>query len=125
MPDLSNDALWHPVYEGSTSVTGQPTRENKIPPIPLAIPFINRYFRAYVETSNPRWYYGGRVTLNIGSINNPSPIYATNRKLVLRKWALLDFSLIEGANSSQFHLIYEPPWWFPDINLAIYQYQEF
>lgn len=124
MPDLSNDAQWYPVFEGSTSVNGRPTRENKIPPIPLTIPFVNRYFRCYVQTSNLKWYYGGRVILYIGSINTPAPIYATNRKLILKKWTLLDFPLIEGANSSQFYLVYEPPWWFADVNLAIYQYQE-
>jgi hypothetical protein len=125
MPDLSNDNLWHPVYEGSTTLSGEPSKGNKIPAISFPIPFINQFFRCYVQTSNPNYYYGGIVILNIGSVSAASPIYATSRKLVLKKWRLLEFPLIEqGGVNSQFHLVYDPPWWFTDVNLAIYQYQE-
>lgn len=125
MPDLSNDDLWYPVYEGSLTLTGEPSKINKISAISFPIPFISKYFRCYVETSNINYYYGGIIILNVGSISASSPIYATSRKLVLRKWRLLDFPLIEqGGVNSQFHLNYQSPWWFTDVNLAVYQYQE-
>ncbi|HEY9865777.1 MAG TPA: hypothetical protein V6D21_16525 [Candidatus Obscuribacterales bacterium] len=120
MPDLSNSSLWYPICNETLNKTG----EDRIQPFSFPVLFSNRFLKIYATTTDTTLRYGGSISLMIGSINSPTPIYSTKRNLILNQWKLIDLILIEQAVSSQFYLIYSVPWWFVDVHLQVYQYQE-
>lgn len=127
MPQFSNEEHWELIADETRSVAGTPARDNAIAPLLLPIPYLSPYFKAFISilNNNRPWYYGGRFVLYVGNVESPVPVYATSRKMLLNDWKLLEFPhLATASQGSQFYFQYEPPWWFPNISLTMYQYIE-
>jgi hypothetical protein len=127
MPQFSNDENWELVADESRAIVGTIARDNAIAPILFPVPFLSPWFKAFIAVldNNRPWYYGGRFILYAGNLQSDVPIYLTSRKMLLNEWKLLDFPhLANASQGSQFFIQYEPPWWFPNVSVTIYQYVE-
>ncbi|NER02650.1 MAG: hypothetical protein F6K17_08430 [Okeania sp. SIO3C4] len=124
MVDLSNEDAWTLIARESRAVSGAPSFLNRIPSILMVIPFISEYFKIFVDSPNGRssWNWAGRLYLYIGGIENFSPAYYSSTGIILNEWRIVYFPGILFAQQS--HLLFEPPYWMPDINIELYQYQE-
>ncbi len=124
MVDLSNDSSWQSIANEQRSVSGTPGYFNRIPNIIMPIPFASQYFKIFANTVTGKqsWNYAGRLYLYIGSVNDFTPEYFSSTGILLNEWRVVDFPGI--LKSQQSHLSFEAPYWMPDINLEIYQYQE-
>ncbi|MGB3514671.1 MAG: hypothetical protein WBA93_36765 [Microcoleaceae cyanobacterium] len=124
MVDLSNDSNWQLIAEEQRNISGTPGYFNKIPNIIMPIPFINEYFKVFANTVNGKstWNYAGRLYLYIGSVNDFAPEYFSSTGIILNEWRIVHFPGV--LLTQQSHLSFEPPYWMPDIDLEVYQYQE-
>ncbi len=124
MVDLSNDFNWQLIAEETRNVSGKPGYYNRISNIIMPIPFSSQYFKIFASTTNGKdtWKWAGRLYLYIGSVNNFVPGYFNSTGIILDEWRIVDFPGV--LKTMEAHLAFESPYWMPDINIAIYQYQE-
>lgn len=118
MPDLSNESQWQEIVNFDLSKsTGDISY-----PFPLL--YLNKYLKAIATTPLDANLFAGRLSLMIGSINSNNPCFATQGSMQFNRARLFQWDLLESASSSQFHVVYTPPYWVLSANLKIYQYQE-
>lgn len=124
MVDLSNEESWQLITQESKSVSGTPGIFNRLSEILIPIPFVSEYFKIFANTVNgkPTWNYAGRLYLFVGSINSFTPEYLESTGIILNEWRIVYFPrLVDTQNS---HLMFEAPYWMPDISIELWQYQE-
>ena len=124
MADLSKDFNWQLIATETRSVSGVPGYFNRLPNIIMPIPFSTRYFKIFANTVNVKqsWNWAGRLYLYIGSVNDFVPEYFSSTGVILNEWRIVDFPGV--LETLEAHLAFEAPYWMPDINIEIYQYQE-
>ena len=116
--DLSNESQWQEIVNFDLSKsTGDISY-----PFPLL--YLNKYLKAIATTPLDANLFAGRLSLMIGSINSNNPCFATQGSMQFNRARLFQWDLLESASSSQFHVVYTPPYWVLSANLKIYQYQE-
>ncbi|HEY9863697.1 MAG TPA: hypothetical protein V6D21_05910 [Candidatus Obscuribacterales bacterium] len=116
--DLSNESLWHEIVNYSVNKTTGDIDYR----FPLF--YLNRYARAIVTTGLSANLYAGKISLMIGSINAETPVFSNQINVFFNKMRLLDFPLISSASSSQFHIVYTPPYWVKELNIKVWQYED-
>ncbi len=124
MVNLSSEENWQIIYQESREVSGDPGYNNRISNILIPIPFLSEYFKIFANTTKGKttWNWAGRLYLYIGSISNPVPEYYSSTGIILNEWKIVNFPGIKLTQES--HLSFKAPYWMPDINITILQYQE-
>lgn len=124
--DLTNQANWLQVYDQSHEVTNR-TSISYTPMPPIEIPFLfDRRILSVKTTSEaakPYWKYAGLLTqrfrIGSGGTNTLLPIADfSRRKLHLNRTELIIFP----QYTENYELLLDPPYWFEDLRLTIWEY---
>ena len=130
MADLANNDYWYLVFEGGgtppdPNPPGTLTRINL-----LFTPLFTRpYIKLFVNSPSARisWRFGGYFYLYVGGIFSENPIYANRKGCLLNEWTLFYYPMLDSTQSqsaSSWHIRYEAPYWFKDVDIQVYQYYD-
>jgi hypothetical protein len=130
MPDLANNNAWNLIFEGGAAQLSPVhllTRE-KINLIFTPL-FTRPYIKAFVSSdlAKPTWRWGGYFYLYAGTIFSSQPLLASIKSCFLNQWNLLDFPMLdstENQTASSWHVRYESPYWFKEVDISVYQYYD-
>lgn len=123
MPNLSDSNNWIKIYENSYSISGEPTKQNRLPFQRIEMPLRTNYHRVTLasQTALSGWWSAGWIALQVKDQekNVFSDVY--RQRLHLRSPTIFYYEL-DGATPS-YSLLLEPVFWFKDISVLVEAYQ--
>ncbi|MGD1717292.1 hypothetical protein [Hydrocoleum sp. CS-953] len=123
MPNLSDSNNWVKIYEGSWDISGEPSKQNRLPNQRIEMPLRTNYHKVTIASNSAlsQWWLGGWIALQVKdqASNSYSDVY--RQKLHLRSPTILHYQL-DGATPS-YSLLFQPVFWFKDIEILVEAYQ--
>lgn len=123
MPNLSDSNNWIQIHEGSWSITGEPSKINRLATQRIEMPLRTNYHRITLASSSAldHWWLGGWIAMQVK--DQASNFYADlfRQQLHLRSPTVLFYEL-DGATPS-YSLLFQPVFWLKDISILVEAYQ--
>lgn len=112
------------IYNQTISIPESNTYNRSDYEIPINIDVISPYFKVIVDSPSktPGFRYGGAIHFYIGSALSGNRNYYSSRDLLINNPRIVIFDAINLTTES--HLVYLAPYWFKDVFLKVYQYQQ-
>jgi hypothetical protein len=129
--DLSNNESWFFLFTGSGNRPSTPPVYGTQIVFRVTPLFARPYLKILVTTQSakPTWKFGGHLILYAGGIvSDESNVLLIDRKACwLNQWTSCYFPLLDSREfevSTNWHVRYQSPKWFPEVNIEIYQYYD-
>lgn len=124
---LTNPAYWVEIWGTVVEAERSQTNPGHYFPIEdLWCPILpdSRYLNVYVNCPSgpPHWHAGGWLDFGIQSLDLGGQQALTNvqdsKRLILREFNLVEVQAFGGP----YRVVYSPPYWFPGVELYVWEY---